>query len=256
MGRSPALRRESCSSTPTRSLCFSCGFKSLVKMQRSWLLSAACTLAAVLWQLPAAAAAAAATAAAPGSLHLVVPCYNEAKRLPATEFEDYAATHPGTSFTFVNDGSTDGTLEMLTVLAAKRPSQLHVLDLVTNRGKAEATRLGMVAVLEGGVELVGFWDGDLATPLTAVDEFTKVSSAAPCPLNGGHCAIAALLPPLSLSPPPSTTHHHSLADSAMRNLRVAAARCRLPPKQNHRTRSLPPTQTEPRGLSRCPTHGL
>lgn len=100
-------------------------------------------------------------------LHLVVPCYNEAARLPAAAFLEYAEAHPNTEFTFVNDGSTDGTLPMLQTLAAQRPEQLHVLDLVSNRGKAEATRLGMLAVLgsqpDGRSLLVGFWDGDLVS---------------------------------------------------------------------------------------------
>ena len=135
------------------------------------------SVAALLWLFDGVGAAAAATdgigtvtatasALPPPLLHLIVPCYNEADRLPSATFEAYAAAHPDIQFTFVNDGSTDDTLQILRALAARRPAQLHVLDLDRNRGKAEATRLGMVSVLDTTLDrddglLVGFWDGDL-----------------------------------------------------------------------------------------------
>lgn len=106
-------------------------------------------------------------------LHLVVPCYNEAERLPQDEYVAYAQAHPHTHFTFVDDGSTDATLEVLESVALRLPKQLHVLSLPRNRGKAEATRFGLqtVATSEHPAVLVGFWDADLATPLEAVDDF-------------------------------------------------------------------------------------
>jgi dolichyl-phosphate beta-glucosyltransferase len=114
--------------------------------------------------------------AAAQSLHLVIPCYNEAKRLPQDEYVAYARAHPNTQFTFVNDGSTDATLELLESLAQRLPGQLHVLSLTRNRGKAEATRFGLqtVAAAEQPAALVGFWDADLATPLDAVSNFAAI----------------------------------------------------------------------------------
>ena len=110
------------------------------------------------------------------SLHLVIPCYNEAERLPEEEYVAYAQAHPETQFTFVNDGSTDATLDKLETLAQRLPGQLHVLSLSQNSGKAEATRFGLqtVAMAERPAALVGFWDADLATPLEAVDDFVAI----------------------------------------------------------------------------------
>ena len=128
--------------------------------------------------------------------HLVVPCFNEELRLPTEAFAAFAKAHPLVHFLFVDDGSTDGTARLLRELHAAQPAQMGVLELPHNMGKAEATRLGMLATLtalrgeaagggEGGggtgraprlsgLDAVGFWDGDLATPLDAVDEFTAV----------------------------------------------------------------------------------
>jgi len=96
---------------------------------------------------------------------LVVPCYNEALRLPSKTFETYLGSHPKTQLIMVNDGSSDGTLDMLRDLRTQKPDQVTILNLEGNRGKAEATRLGMLAALNQvvrtfgtGRDVVGFWD--------------------------------------------------------------------------------------------------
>ena len=51
-------------------------------------------------------------------LQLVVPCYNEAGRLPEAAFLEAAHQRSDTAFLFVNDGSTDDTAGMLERLCA------------------------------------------------------------------------------------------------------------------------------------------
>ena len=129
--------------------------------------------------------------------HLVIPCYNEELRLPSEAFLSfideqeveaflsYTDSDPPVHFLFVDDGSTDGTVTLLRRLRDQRPSNVALLELGTNRGKAEATRLGMLealksvrSVTQGALDhsesAVGFWDGDLATPLDALAEFVEV----------------------------------------------------------------------------------
>ena len=80
---------------------------------------------------------------------------------------------------FVNDGSTDKTLELLQRLQAAAPvHQATVLNLEKNQGKAEATRLGMLQACRSS-QICGFWDGDLATPLSAINQFLGVFESKP-----------------------------------------------------------------------------
>src|SRR5688572_5001136 len=102
---------------------------------------------------------------------LVVPCYNEANRLDARAFATFRATGHLVEFLFVNDGSTDNTLEVLMQLRCSSPDTIRVLDRPENAGKAEAVRAGMLEALGTGADFVGFWDADLATPLAALPRF-------------------------------------------------------------------------------------
>ncbi len=110
-------------------------------------------------------------------LTLVVPCYDEEKRLDAEAFRRFRLE--GVQFLFVNDGSRDGTLRLLRSLAASDPARFSVLDLVTNHGKAEAVRRGIVETLQQPSDLVGFWDADLATPLGELADFLTVFDTRP-----------------------------------------------------------------------------
>ena len=139
---------------------------------------------------------------------IVVPCYNEASRLDGERFLEFLATEPGVRFLFVNDGSTDQTLEVLRKLRASNPSHIDILDLPRNSGKAEAVRLGMLAALTakqdrnalGAVARdsesaktttadpgdrpdvprhTGFWDADLATPLDEIPRFIQLLDERP-----------------------------------------------------------------------------
>jgi dolichyl-phosphate beta-glucosyltransferase len=102
---------------------------------------------------------------------VVVPCYNEARRLDARAFATFRSTGHWVEFLFVNDGSTDDTREVLERIRCASPDTVRVLDLPRNQGKAEAVRAGMLAALETDAEFVGFWDADLATPLEALPRF-------------------------------------------------------------------------------------
>jgi len=97
---------------------------------------------------------------------LVVPCYNEAARLDGAPLIALCEARPDLRLVLVNDGSTDGTLQLLQAIAARRPSQVEVLSLPANAGKAEAVRQGLLATLAGSSDLVGFFDADLSTPVT------------------------------------------------------------------------------------------
>ena len=112
-------------------------------------------------------------------LVLVVPCYNEAGRLRAPVFLDFVARRPFVRLLFVDDGSVDGTMAVLERLAQEAPAGIRAMRLPVNQGKAEAVRRGLLEAMEGNPALVGFWDADLATPLTAIDDFLNVAAKLP-----------------------------------------------------------------------------
>jgi glycosyltransferase involved in cell wall biosynthesis len=112
-------------------------------------------------------------------LILVIPCYNEEHRLPVEELRRYTSDIARVEFLFVNDGSRDETLRLLESLRDTDPARFSVLNLERNRGKAEAVRLGILAALERKPEFVGFWDADLATPLSELRDFLDVFASRP-----------------------------------------------------------------------------
>jgi glycosyltransferase involved in cell wall biosynthesis len=105
---------------------------------------------------------------------LVVPCYDEAARLPGAEFESFVRAHVGTRVLFVDDGSRDDTRRVLEALAERAGPAIDVLALDHNRGKAEAVRQGMLRALADAPRFVGFWDADLSTPLAELPRFEMI----------------------------------------------------------------------------------
>jgi glycosyltransferase involved in cell wall biosynthesis len=110
---------------------------------------------------------------------VVVPCYNEAKRLDAPTFAEFAHRHPNITVLFVDDGSTDDTPLILERLRQQHSSRVCTLRLSANVGKAEAVRRGMRIALRRGPLMVGYWDSDLATPLESILSFADLLRARP-----------------------------------------------------------------------------
>jgi len=106
---------------------------------------------------------------------LIIPCYNEAQRLHIEAFRRFLARDTGTRLLFVDDGSTDGTCDVLTTLCSGFGGKTSILRLPKNKGKAEAVRAGFLFALDHGrPTMIGFWDADLATPLDTVERFLRV----------------------------------------------------------------------------------
>lgn len=109
---------------------------------------------------------------------IVVPCYNESRRLPADSFREFLR-EARVYLVFVDDGSQDNTFEVLERLRAENEDQVVVLGDRVNRGKAEAVRRGFSYCLKQNFDYIGFWDADLATPLDAIAPFLAVLERRP-----------------------------------------------------------------------------
>jgi dolichyl-phosphate beta-glucosyltransferase len=91
-------------------------------------------------------------------LALVIPLFNEENRFSKSYFDKLVSMNIA-NYIFVNDGSSDGTQEILNIFVAGR-TRCKVLSLKNNVGKAEALRLGMLLAIEDGFEYVGYLDAD------------------------------------------------------------------------------------------------
>jgi dolichyl-phosphate beta-glucosyltransferase len=105
---------------------------------------------------------------------LVVPCYNEASRLPLAQFDEAATQDWCPRIIFVNDGSTDGTGAMLRSYCERYAGLFEALSLEKNAGKGEAVRRGLLHGIESGARFVAYFDADLATPLQELPLFERV----------------------------------------------------------------------------------
>lgn len=110
---------------------------------------------------------------------LVVPCFNEADRLPVDGFAAFVAQTADVDFVLVDDGSTDATRDRLRDLERAHPGRFAVLEGGRNRGKAEAVRSGMLRALDTSSAYAGYWDADLATPLGEALRFVRVLETLP-----------------------------------------------------------------------------
>ena len=104
---------------------------------------------------------------------IVVPCYNEALRLPIADFRAFLGKSQ-VRFVFVDDGSRDNTIERLEELQGGQKDKVTLLQSPRNQGKAAAVRQGVLFAVGQGAEYVGYWDADLATPLDAIPQFMSV----------------------------------------------------------------------------------
>ncbi len=105
-----------------------------------------------------------------GMVSLVIPAYNEEKRLAGT-LGRMASYIEHSSFPFeivvVDDGSTDGTAQLVERFAAKHP-WVRLLRHKVNRGKGYAVRTG---IFSARGDYIIFTDADLSTPIETADEF-------------------------------------------------------------------------------------
>jgi len=106
---------------------------------------------------------------APLSLSIVIPAFNESRRLPATlqQLSDFLAGHPWDwEIRVVDDGSSDDTAEVVAAVAAT--DSRVVLQREPHRGKGGAVRAGLMAA-RGDFRFM--CDADLSMPPRELPRF-------------------------------------------------------------------------------------
>jgi dolichyl-phosphate beta-glucosyltransferase len=105
---------------------------------------------------------------------LVVPCFNEERRLDVGAFRRAGLEGRELELVLVDDGSSDGTRRVLEEIQAQRAGPTAVVVQQPNGGKAAAVRRGVLDALERKPDAVGYWDADLATPFSELPGFVEV----------------------------------------------------------------------------------
>ena len=101
-------------------------------------------------------------------LSIIIPAYNEERRLPGTlrKIDAYLSAQPyRAEVLVVENGSTDATTAVAEVFAAEHP---YVRVLHSTKGKGSAVRLGMLSAL-GQYRFMA--DADLSMPIEEICKF-------------------------------------------------------------------------------------
>lgn len=107
-------------------------------------------------------------------LCIVIPCYNEEKRLDITRYSKFLSKHKNVLVCFVNDGSSDATLKVLNEIKSNFPENVAVISMKKNSGKAESVRTGVMQCNANfNFEKIAYLDADLATTLEECLEISK-----------------------------------------------------------------------------------
>ena len=107
--------------------------------------------------------------APPLDLSVIIPAFNEERRLPKAieQIASYLSAHPfEAEIIVVDDGSTDATPKLIESYRGKYPA-LRLIANGRNRGKGFSVRHGM---LEARGEFALFTDADLSTPMKEADK--------------------------------------------------------------------------------------
>jgi glycosyltransferase involved in cell wall biosynthesis len=125
-------------------------------------------------------------------LSVVVPAYNEERRLPKTlsrVVEYLSGRSGGGEIVVVNDGSRDRTAEVARPFAqshAASQEAVKVLENPGNRGKGYSVRDGM---LQARGEWLLFSDADLSSPIEECDKLLAAAQSGGCDLAIGSRAL-------------------------------------------------------------------
>jgi dolichyl-phosphate beta-glucosyltransferase len=103
-------------------------------------------------------------------LSVVIPAYNEATRIvePLHRIARHLRTHALPSeIVVVDDGSRDGTPDVVRRVAAELPLPVRVITSDRNRGKGHAVKVGMTSARGRAVLMT---DADLSTPIEELEK--------------------------------------------------------------------------------------
>jgi dolichyl-phosphate beta-glucosyltransferase len=128
------------------------------------------------------------------TISIIIPVWNEERRLPRlfVELRRCLNTPAAPAFIkeviFVNDGSTDRTLELIESFKAGQP--VKIISYERNRGKGYAVRVGMGAFTADYCLIA---DADVSTPFEEIGKFLPALNAGKAVIIGSRKGRGAIV---------------------------------------------------------------
>jgi len=120
---------------------------------------------------------------------LLIPCFNEASRFNVSKWQLIIDSFRQCQWVFINDGSTDNTIQALEQLIG---NNVKVLNLPKNLGKGEAIRAGIISVLTSNQphepDFIGYLDADGAFNVSDILKMLELAENILGPSNT-YCAL-------------------------------------------------------------------
>jgi glycosyltransferase involved in cell wall biosynthesis len=96
---------------------------------------------------------------------IIIPCYNEGARLLPAQLAEVLTGNDSVTLYLANDGSTDGTLQLLQGIAASHANRCFAINYNKNQGKAATIQQTVnQLLLKGQYTHIGYFDADFSTP--------------------------------------------------------------------------------------------
>jgi len=107
----------------------------------------------------------------PSSVSVIVPVYNAENYIEQCALSLFQQTYKGIEYIFINDASTDNSLETLKSVSAKYPNlKIHIVDIQKNIG-ASSARIAGINIANS--EYTTFCDSDDWLEHTAIEEMVN-----------------------------------------------------------------------------------
>lgn len=111
---------------------------------------------------------------------IIIPCYNEAKRLDYKNIEPLLL-HSEMDVYFANDGSKDDTVGLIDSIVAKNPQRFFLIDFKENSGKANTIYKAINDINQKGkYDFIGYFDADFSTPPSEIIRMVRMLEKKQC----------------------------------------------------------------------------
>jgi len=99
---------------------------------------------------------------------IIIPCYNEEKRLDYKNIE-YLLLNSDLDVFFANDGSKDDTVTVINSIIEKHGKRCYLIDFIENSGKSNTIYKAINQInQEGNYDFIGYFDADFSTPASEI----------------------------------------------------------------------------------------